>query len=44
MKCDDYWYENQDEVYRDFKVEDIIFPQYMEDQNGEVTVWNVNDK
>lgn len=43
MKIDSYWYDNEDS-YVDYKVEEVIFPVHLEDMNGEVTVWNLNDK
>lgn len=44
MKLDPYWFNNDEEFWIDIKCEDVIFPSHNEDMNGEVTVWNINDK
>lgn len=41
---DKEWFSNDDEFYVDYKVDDVRFPEYKGDRNGEVTIWNLKDK
>jgi hypothetical protein len=41
-----YWYEeeNENEVWFDYKCEEVVFPEHEGNLNGEVTTWNINNK
>lgn len=43
-KLDGYWFHNEDESYRDHKVDNVRFPEHNDNQSSPVTTWNLNDK
>jgi hypothetical protein len=38
------WFTNEDDHYVDYKERDVRYPEHKGNLNGEVTVWNLNDK
>jgi hypothetical protein len=45
MKIMNKYEEDENEFYHDVKIKskDVLFPSHKENQNGKVTVWNLND-
>jgi hypothetical protein len=39
----DEWFTDENESYFDFKEEDVIFPEYKGDRNGEVKTYHISE-